>query len=80
MPRLVSGLAPHVIVGVAAGGGHSLFLTARGECFGAGANEAGQLGADRGECGGWGDGSAAGGTDGAEGGGCALPRPLLLAR
>lgn len=45
-PRLVDALGPHgTIVGVAAGGRHSLFLTESGQCFTAGANHAGQCGA-----------------------------------
>ena len=43
-PRVVEALADHTIVGVAAGGRHSLFLTERGACFTAGANHAGQCG------------------------------------
>lgn len=43
-PRLIEGLAGHVIAGVAAGGRHSLFLTELGACFAAGANHAGQCG------------------------------------
>ena len=43
-PRLVEALLGHTIVGVAAGGRHSLFLTHQGGCFTAGANHAGQCG------------------------------------
>lgn len=43
-PRVIDALAGHTIVGVAAGGRHSLFLTERGECLTAGANHAGQCG------------------------------------
>ena len=43
-PRFVEALAAHRIVGVAAGGRHSCFLTEAGECFVAGSNHAGQCG------------------------------------
>lgn len=43
-PRVVEALLGHIIVGVAAGGRHSLFLTQGGECLTAGANHVGQSG------------------------------------
>ena len=43
-PRLIEALTAHRIVGVAAGGRHSCFLTAAGECFVAGSNHSGQCG------------------------------------
>ena len=43
-PRAVDALAPHRVVGVAAGQRHSLFLTLDGECYAAGADDSGQCG------------------------------------
>ena len=43
-PHPITRLAAYSIVGVAAGGGHSLFLTSRGEVFSCGNGEMGQLG------------------------------------
>ena len=43
-PRLVEALAGCTVVGVAAGGAHSLFLTEQGECHAAGSDASGQCG------------------------------------
>ena len=45
-PRLVEALQAETVVGIAAGGRHSLFLSEKGVCFAAGSDHAGQCGGE----------------------------------